>query len=241
MDETKRFFDNSDEICRYVSDITDGVCILSFSRGKDSIVSWLKLKRFFKIIVPVYLYSIRGLSFVEDSIKYYEDFFKTRILQMPHPSYYRWFNKFVFQAPDNLWKIESLGLPDFTYDDVFDIIREKCGIKAAFGATGVRSSDSVMRRMIINKYGPLNWKRKTFFPVFDYKKEDLVHELNGSGIHLPVDYLWFGRTFDGIDYRFISVIKEKSPGDYEKIINMFPLVELETKKIEWRKKWQSMT
>lgn len=44
---------------------------------------------------------------------------------------------------------------------------------------------------------------------------------------LPVDYKLFGRTFDGIDYRFLKPIKENFPRDYEKIITWFPLAELE--------------
>ena len=40
---------------------------------------------------------------------------------------------------------------------------------------------------------------------------------------LPVDYEMFGRSFDGIDYRFISPIKERFPDDYARILEWFPM------------------
>ena len=51
--------------------------------------------------------------------------------------------------------------------------------------------------------------------------------LRPRGLKLPIDYKWFGRSFDGIDYRFISKLRLHSPEDYERILEWFPLADLD--------------
>lgn len=75
---------------------------LAFSCGKDSIGAWLALLPHFTRIVPVYMYTVPDLDFVNKSIRYYEDFFQTKILQVPHPALIRFLRFFIFQAPQNL-------------------------------------------------------------------------------------------------------------------------------------------
>jgi hypothetical protein len=82
-------FNSGEELCKYISEATDGKTLLSFSGGKDSIGAWLQLRRYFPEITPVFMYLIPGLSFVEESLSYFEDYFGTRIIRMPHPSLYR--------------------------------------------------------------------------------------------------------------------------------------------------------
>jgi hypothetical protein len=219
----------------YVRGISGDTVILSFSRGKDSIGSWIELKRHFKTIIPVFLYLVPELEFEEESLKYYEDVLKTRIIRVPHPSIYRWLKNFVFQAPGRLEIIEKLRIPNITYDHVFKFVKHDFGIpENTYVATGVRACDSINRRGSIKLYGPINLKRKTFFPVFDWNSERLYNEIEASGIKLPIDYKLFGRTFDGMDYRFIKPIKDNMPDDYQKIIDWFPLAELEILRFEWR-------
>ena len=49
---------------------------------------------------------------------------------------------------------------------------------------------------------------------------------------LPIDYDLFGRTFDGLDYRFIKPISENLPDDFELIRRWFPGVDLEMMRYE---------
>ena len=112
--------------------------------------------------------------------------------------------------------------------EIGEIIREcKRLPECVYTATGVRMADSPMRRIAMKTHGAINHNAKRFYPVFDWVKADLLREFDASGVRLPVDYKLFGRTFDGIDYRFLKPIKENFPRDYEKIITWFPLAELE--------------
>jgi hypothetical protein len=47
------------------------------------------------------------------------------------------------------------------------------------------------------------------------------------GVKLPIDYELFGRSFDGIDYRFAKPLRERLPEDYERIKFWFPLIDVE--------------
>ena len=84
------------------------------------------------------------------------------------------------------------------------------------------------------KYGALNDNRWTFFPIFDWTKQQTIDAIRDSGVKLPIDYKLFGRSFDGLDWRFMKPLKEHLPDDYAKVVEWFPMVELEVKRIEWR-------
>lgn len=227
-------YTNSAELCEQMAKECD-TCILAFSTGKDSIAAWLQLRKYFQRIVPYYCYSIPGLSFVEESLRYYEDFFGCHIYRLPHRSFYRWLRGMVFQSPERVTKIEDLDIPGEEYDDAFigELIRDLEGLPpAAYVATGVRMADSPMRRIGLTTHGCINHSQKRFYPVYDWKKADLLREIDNAGVKLPVDYRMFGRTFDGLDYRFLAPIKEHYPEDYQKILSWFPLADLEIRRRE---------
>lgn len=222
-------YENSEQLCEQMAKECD-TAILAFSTGKDSIAAWLQMRRYFKRIVPYYCYTVPGLEFVEDSLRYYEDFFGTHIFRLPHRSLARFLRYMIFQAPERVTAIESIDLPGEEFDDAMigEIIRDLEGLpEAAYVGTGVRMADSPMRRIGIKTHGAINHNQKRFYPVYDWKKDDLIREIDAAGVELPVDYRLFGRTFDGIDYRFLKPLKEAYPRDYERIINWFPLAELE--------------
>ena len=221
-------YHSSAELCEQMAKECD-TCILAFSTGKDSIAAWLQLRKYFQRIVPYYCYSIPGLSFVEESLRYYEVFFGCHIYRLPHRSFYRWLRGMVFQSPERVTKIEALDIPGEEYDDVRDLE----GLPpAAYVATGVRMADSPMRRIGLTTHGCINHNQKRFYPVYDWKKADLLREIDNAGVKLPVDYRMFGRTFDGLDYRFLAPIKENYPEDYRKILSWFPLADLEIRRRE---------
>lgn len=219
----------SAELCEKMASECD-TAILAFSTGKDSIAAWLQMRKYFKKIVPYYCYVVPELGFVERSLKYYEDFFDCHIYRLPHRSLYRFLRGMVFQPPEHVTKIEALDLPGEEYDDTMigEIIRDCAKLPdGAYTGTGVRAADSPMRMLAMKTHGAINRNGKRFYPVYDWKKDDLLKAFEESGVKLPVDYKLFGRTFDGLDYRFLKPIKEHFPEDYERILAWYPLAELE--------------
>jgi hypothetical protein len=226
-------FPTSEEIIREIRKETDTV-LLAFSAGKDSIAAWLAIREHFKVI-PFYRYSIPGLGFVERSLKYYEEFFGTHIIRIQHPSLTRWLNNFVFTPPERCGVIEELDFPEFNYDDQRDILCEdlKLPPNQRWIANGTRATDSLQRRTHFKCHGAINRNGRVFYPIWDWNSEGMMQEFKRSGVAMPVDYQLFGRSFDGIDFRFLNPIKDHFPEDYATILKWFPLAELEIKRFEY--------
>ncbi len=206
---------------------TDTV-LLGFSCGKDSIACWLECRKHFPRIVPFYMYLVPDLEFIEGSLRFYERWFGTPILRVPHPSLYRMWNHCVFQPPQNRGIIQAANLASLDYLDLHNLIREQVGLPdSAYCATGVRAVDSPYRLISIKRNGPIHHRKRQFFPIWDWHKARLLEEITAAKIPLPVDYRLFGRSFDGIDYRFLAPIKQRFPRDYARILEYYPMADLE--------------
>jgi len=221
-------FNNSIELCKYVSEISNSETLLSFSCGKDSICSWLQLRKYFDIIHPFYLYLIPDLEFVENSLTYYETYFNTHIIRLPHPSLFRWLNNCVLVAPEHLKVLKELNLPTIDYDYLHEQLKYDLELsQSIYVATGIRQNDSLMRRTHIKQRGVLIESLRKFYPIYDWANQDIYDELTKANIKLPIDYKFWGRTFDGLDYKYSSIIKREFPNDYEKIKELFNLIDVE--------------
>jgi len=202
--------------------------LLAFSCGKDSIAAWLALRDAgVKTIIPYYMQYVPGLRFVEDALAYYEDVFATRILRVTHPSLYRWLNNLVFQPPERCATIEAAHLPMFEYEDVIREIRTEHHCPAAWVADGVRANDSIMRRLSFTKHGIWRARNRKVSPIWDWSVAEVRGAIARAGVNLPPDYEWFGRSFDGIDYRFLKPLSVYAPEDYQRVLDWFPLADLE--------------
>jgi 3'-phosphoadenosine 5'-phosphosulfate sulfotransferase (PAPS reductase)/FAD synthetase len=206
---------------------TDTV-LLAFSCGKDSIAAWLAIRKKFERIEPMFMYLIPGLEFVDEALDYYERFFGCHIHRVPHPSLYRMLRNMVFQPPEHCATVEAAALPQFDYEHVRSCLCVDLGLPAAtWYATGIRAADSPIRRIAMLKSGPIVPHLAKFCPVWDWRKAEVVETLERAGCALPVDYDLFGRSFDGIDYRFLAPLKKHRPRDYARILEFFPLADLE--------------
>jgi hypothetical protein len=223
-----------EEIVRQVRAETGPKTLLAFSTGKDSIAAALAIRDAFDEVIPFYLYLVPGLEFVEESLDYYERtlFGGRRIIRMPHPSLYRWLNSYLYQPPHRAEVIHAARLPDFDYRDVHDLIRDHHKARKALVATGVRAADSPMRRVSIMQHGAILRSKGEYFPVWDWKKDRLVAEIERAKVKLPVDYRVFGRTFDGLDARFLIPMRKHLPRDYARVLDWFPLAEADVFRAE---------
>lgn len=202
--------------------------LLSFSTGKDSLSAWLTLREYGFNVHPFYMYVVPDLQFVERSLKYYEDYFSTHIIRVAHPNSYWWIKTLGFQPPERWQYIDALGLPSFDYPDVNAGVCRKCRLpEDTWCALGTRVVDSPIRRWSLTIYGPINHGKRTFMPIYDMRKDELIALLKKHNVKVTNDYLLFGRSFDGIDYRYIKPIMEHYPEDYQRILERFPLVNLE--------------
>lgn len=225
---------NSDDLCDQVAASTTLTCVLMFSRGKDAVAAWLNCRRYFERIEPVFLYLHPDLDFENESLKYYEEFFGQRIHRLPHPSLYRMLSNGVFQTRWSAEECAAQQLENFDYQDCVRAIIDDVGLDMVTqAAVGVRACDSMMRRVSIKTHGPWNKRKGEFYPVWDWNAERVRQELRAAGARLPIDYKWFGRSFDGIDRRFTGPLKQHAPNDYAKLAELFPLIESDLKRYEF--------
>lgn len=216
----------SGDLCAWVRQRTDTV-LLGLSFGKDSLAAFLRLREHFDLdkIIGYHLYVVPRLGFQERSLSYYRRTLGIKILNLPNRSTFRMLNDGVQQAPQNLPVIWGAGLPDLEYRDLYWHIADAAGVndRMPWVAQGVRAADSPQRRMNISSRGPWVLPDRVFYPVWDWRKADVRAALSREGVRLPVDYRLFGRTFDGIDHRFLAPLREEFPEDYQRVCDWFPL------------------
>lgn len=236
MEQRKQHFSQwptGAEVIRLVRQETDTI-ILSFSNGKDSLATWCVLKEAGFRIVPFYAQFVPKLGFIERSLEYYENFFDTHIYRVVDPNFYHWLATYGFQPPERLRTLDWLDLPRFNYVDIQAGIARTVGMddETYWCAVGTRASDSLNRMLSFKHHGPVNLISRRFYPIYDLHKLDLIPIFQKAGVKLPPDYRLFGRSFCGLDYRFMKTIKETYPEDFEIIKFWFPLIELEFAKYE---------
>lgn len=224
----------SEEIIRQVRAEYGPRIMLGFSRGKDSLAAWLVMRKYFDEIIPFHLFTIPKLPIVEESLEYYERKMECKIWRMPQPGFYMWLRNLTFQTPPRAAVLSAANLPTFDYREVVNLVAGAVGIEPEkiMTATGVRSADSPRRRQIITKCGAIDRSQPKFYPVWDWSTDQCIDIIKKSGIKLPVDYFLFGRTIDGLDYRVLAPLKKHRPQDYAKILEWFPLAEMEIWRFE---------
>lgn len=223
-------YEDSAALRQDIASESDGDVILSFSRGKDSLATWLALRKTFHTVRPFYMERIPGLVFVQESLDYFERFFGCKIPVLPHPATYRQLRAYVFQPPERWPVIEDAikagRLPAIDYAGQEAIVRGWAGRDLPV-AWGTRATDSPIRMANVRKHGPRNHQRGAFWAIYDWRMADVLAEIKASGVKLPVDYRMFGRSMDGIDWRYLAPLKRRYPEDYRRVLELFPLAELE--------------
>jgi hypothetical protein len=209
--------------------------LLSFSRGKDSLASWLVLRKAGVRVVPFHMQMVPGLKFVDEYLDYCEDFFQEKIYRTLHPCLYFWLNTLVYQPPYTRQAIASCQLPKFSMDDVAAGVKRTAGIDPdEWHAIGTSANDSAQRRVTMERYRGFDDATKRCYPIWNMRKSEKIDLINEAGLKLPVDYEMFGRSWDGLDSWYIKPIKDRFPDDYEIIKKWFPLIEMEVARKEFR-------
>jgi len=202
--------------------------ILAFSRGIDSLATWLYLRENGFDVVPYTMYSVPGLGYQKRVIEYYEDYFGVHIMRFPHPDFYFLLKSGTWQPPDQIATIKGLDLPWFDYTDIEDAIAWDKGLDWPFCALGFRRAENLLRLTLLSQTGVMGFKnRRYFYPIWDWKIADVAEIINRYGLAISVEYEMFGCTTDRLNYRRLSVIRDCYPEDYAKILRWFPLAGLE--------------
>ncbi|MCL2089859.1 MAG: hypothetical protein FWH11_01310 [Micrococcales bacterium] len=202
--------------------------LVAFSTGKDALAAELALRDSGVETRLAYLYLVPGLRFVEQTLSEQEDALGKPIARYPHPSLWRWLNNLVFQPPERCAVIEAARMPTVGYDEMWGLVKQDMGLPDdTWVADGVRASDSIVRRASFVRHGVMKHEKRKVSPVADWLKSEVVARVDQAGIRLPVDYEWFGRSFDGIDHRFLEPLSRFAPDDFQRVLDWFPLADMQ--------------
>lgn len=202
--------------------------LISFSCGKDSLAAWLWLRERGIQLVPYYLYWVPGLSFVEEALAYYEEFFGTHIIRLPHPYFYRYLDDCMYQLPHQVATINAMQLADFDFIDCDHVAAECAGLVDPLVVIGIRIDDGIDRRRMVQQKGAIGLVRRRFFyPLWDWSLDQTADIIRRHGVRLSREYRIMGRTIAAWDYQYLKPLQQHFPADYERLKQWFPLIDLE--------------
>lgn len=201
---------------------------VGFSTGKDSVAVTTILINAGIEVIPYFFYHIPDLDFVEENIRLYEKTFGFEVIRMPHPMLYDYLRHQDFQPPKMIDYLSEIEFPKMHFSDLVDIHLASIGdSNKYYDAVGERAAESFNRRMVFKTRGFINEAEKKFYPIADWKKDDVLSYLKKNNIPLTKDYGIWNRSFDGLKYQFLFGVKKNYPNDWKKILEYFPLIELE--------------
>ena len=219
----------TDELCREIAKKSSGVCFCMFSRGKDSLVAYMNCLRFFKRVIPFHCATIPDYRFAAEYLDYIEGEFNTRILRMMGEDLRMGLVRHVYQTCPRDCDIIDETFPDEDYSklDVLDYLRMKFNLPRAWCAVGISQNDSIDRLIYCRKNGGKNPSHKTFYPCFDWPREELFNSILESGLVVSPEYKYTKRSMGGIPCAtYNKVMMEHFPEDWERTKKWYPLAEV---------------
>jgi 3'-phosphoadenosine 5'-phosphosulfate sulfotransferase (PAPS reductase)/FAD synthetase len=212
---------------------------LGFSTGKDSLACALICRNFEIEYIPFYFFLCPDLEFVEKSITKYEKLLEIKIIQIPHPVLYDFLRHQDFQPPKMIEYLADQNLPKLTFEDLVFCHLDSVGdSRRYYDVAGVRASESFNRRMVFKKRGGgIDIENKKIYPIWDWKKSDVLDFLTANNIPFSDDYMIWNRSYDGMKYQFLFGVKKHYPSDWLKLLEYFPLLEAELFRYEQNRKY----
>lgn len=196
--------------------ITDRV-LVAFSGGKDSVVTLDVCMQYFKHVEAFFMYQIRGLSFQESILRYYEDRYGIPIHRIPHFELSQWLRYGLFRNYD-------FDCPIVSIKETYDYMRDNTDIW--WIAAGERIADSVWRRAMIKRSGTIDIKRGRFFPIAEWNKDDVRAYIRQRKLRVGIESSRLGFSFRSLMGHDLMKIKDFFPQDYALIQRWFPLIDV---------------
>ena len=204
------------------SRVTDSV-IVGFSGGKDSIVTLDLCFKYFKRVVPFFMYLVPNLEFQEQMLRRYEERYNTEIIRIPHFEVSNFLKYGSFTQFDT--NVDIVGI-----NDTYAYLRQETGIH--WIAAGERCADSIVRNAMIKKSGSIDYQRGRFYPLAYWKKQEVLQYIKYKKLYLSPEQKKLGFSFRSLAGNEVAVIKEMYPDDYEKILKVYPFIGAGVKRFE---------
>lgn len=204
------------------SRITDTV-LVAFSGGKDSVVTLDLCCRYFKRVIPFFMYIVPGLEFQEQLLDWYERRYGLEIVRLPHFEVSNFMRYGTFREYD-------FSVPIISITDIYAYMRTTTD--GTWIAAGERINDSIVRRAMIKHSGTVDRNRGRFYPVAYWTKRNVMDYIKTKKLKLGIDSKKLGFSFKSLDGHELSMVKQEFPNDYERILRMYPFAEAAVRRFE---------
>ena len=216
------------EIIKRMKDANIKNVSIGFSTGKDSLVGYDILKKAGFNVIPIFYYIVPDLNFVEDNIRLYERYYNMHIIRLPHPILFDYCKKGCWQDPFKYVQLKSyFKSPHKDFDEIRSNFFKAEGIDCEWNAVCMKMADSLNRRLYLRDRDDIDLVKKYVYITKYFTTRQIWAYINEKKLPISSDYEKFGVSFDGLTYHFSIAIKRYYPKDWEKIKEMFPLIELE--------------
>ena len=225
----------ADALCKDIAKKSNGVCFFGFSRGKDSLCSWLQLRRYFKRIIPFHCSAIPYANYMEQALCYYEEMFNTHILRIVDGGFYQNLYGLMYQTLESgMDFVTKYRYPKYNKLDLLDALRITYNLPRAWCAFGINASDSIDRRIYVNQYQGRMENNKTFYPCWNWKRKEIFDTVKESGLMLTSEYKYMKSSMEGFPCATTNkILRKHYPEDYERLLSYFPLMEAKTVREEF--------
>ena len=219
----------TEALCTEIAKKSHRTVFLLMSHGKDSLCAWLQLRKYVDRIIPIHCGSIPGYRFASEYLDYLEAMFETRILRMMGEDLKMALVRHVYQ--ESPWECDAIDeafkVPDYSKLDILEYLRMKFNLPRAWCAVGISQNDSIDRLIYCRKTGGKNLKNRTFYPCFDWPKEELLNAIWNSGLEVAPEYKYTKRSMGGVpSATYNKVMMEHFPQDWELVKKWYPLAEV---------------
>ena len=122
--------------------------------------------------------------------------------------------KLWFQPANRETAIDRMSLWEYENLEVARLVAAKHG-SPCLVRFGINLSDSIDRRIYVQKSGGKNERRRTFYPCLDWPKEMILRTIEESGVRLPADYRLANRSLAGVpNVRHLIAHGDRVPGRF---------------------------
>ena len=214
-------------LCEQIAKKTETV-VFGFSRGKDTLAAVPWLKEFFPRVILFHVDGCPGLSFVERSLAYYEDWYQQPIHRCYSGDLFTSIASLIYQPVEDEDAIDALHLDDYDIgtDKLAELIRDREADGTAWIAWGISSADSIVRRSQEKYRSGINEPKRVFYPCFDWRREHVMQSIHATGVNLPEDYRMACRSFaTPLNPRHLARMREMYPEDFARVKFFYPFIE----------------
>ena len=197
------------------SQTTDSV-LVSFSIGKDSIVTMDLCKQYFKHVQPFFMYLVPGLKFQEDALAKYEKYWNVSIIEVPNFEAVNFYRYGSFRDTD--YSVSRVNI-----EAIYEALRGNTGMFWIAG--GDKLNDSIARRAMLNYSGSIDEQNGRFYPVMYWTDKEIKQYIKMKHLFYPKLNQELGCNFHSLSGKELSAIKRIYPQDYQRILKFFPEAE----------------